>query len=74
MIGRKRIGRGQPDHIDQLYDSFKKKDLTRRQFRRAYKRVLSEKRSRKDLESMLLSLEIEKQQRERINRRIANGR
>lgn len=61
------------DHIDELWESFKKKDLTRAQFRKAYKRVMNPKRLSRDLTRAMLMLEIEKQMRGQIDRRLKRG-
>lgn len=41
-------------YLDALFDSFKKKDMTRRGFKRAYHRIMDPKRMAEDAENLAL--------------------
>jgi hypothetical protein len=43
------VEHGERDYIDQLFDSFEVKDMTRRAFRTAYVRLMDPKGIRRDL-------------------------
>ena len=65
------------DHVDELYDSFKVKDLTRAQFRAEYARVTNVKKASKDLSDIVMQRQIRNQistqRKEQIGSRIRHG-
>lgn len=52
------------DYIDELYDSFKKKDMTRVAFRAAFKHAIDPVRMHRELDDLLLTQQV----RREINR------
>lgn len=58
------------DHIDALYDSLEKKDMTRIAFRRAYKRVTDENRAARDMNRIIRRQVLERQRKRDIDEQI----
>jgi hypothetical protein len=69
-----RITEKPKDHVDELYDRFKIKDLTRAQFRREYKRVMSAKRSYRDLNSIMFSRALARERKAAVDEAIRHRR
>jgi len=52
-------------YLDALFDSFRRKDMTRRAFKRAYKKVMDPKRMARDVDDLIMHQRV----RESLRRR-----
>lgn len=52
-------------YLDALYDSFRKKDMTRRGFKKAYQRIMDPKRMAREAEDIALHNRVRKSLRRR---------
>ena len=60
------VEKGKRDYLDQLYDSFEVKNMTRQAFRTAYVRAMDPKGIRRDLIGMVDQIHKSKQLRKRL--------
>ena len=68
------VARGKEDYIDQLYSSFPLKDMTRREFRTQYVRLMDLRGVRRDLAGMVDTIQKGRTRALAMQRRVSGGK